>query len=72
MDQSRTLFVYFRSFLTTISIIQIEKSIDGMLGIRTRGHRIIYVDETTELVYDRKKLLQLLGSNQNTFKEHLR
>ena len=35
MGQSRPLFVYFRSFLITISI-QIEKSIDCVLGIRTR------------------------------------
>ena len=33
MGQSRPLFVYFRCFLDTISIIQIEKSIDGVLGI---------------------------------------
>ena len=32
MGQSRPLFVYFRYFLDTISIIQIEKSIDGVLG----------------------------------------
>ena len=41
-------FVYFRSFLITISI-QIEKSIDGVLGIRTRGRRMVGADETTEL-----------------------
>ena len=35
MGQSRPLFVYFRYFLDTISII--EKSVDGVLGIRTRG-----------------------------------
>ena len=39
-------FVYFRSFLITISI-QIEKSIDGVLGIRTRGRRMVGTDETT-------------------------
>ena len=33
MGQSRPLFVYFRSFLITIST-QIEKSVDGVLGIR--------------------------------------
>ena len=33
MGQSRPLFVYFRYFLIRISIIQIEKSVDGMLGI---------------------------------------
>ena len=37
MGQSRPLFVYFRYFLTTISIMQIEKGIDGVLGIRTWG-----------------------------------
>ena len=37
MGESRPLFVYFRYFLDTISIIQIEKSVDGVLGIRTRG-----------------------------------
>ena len=48
MGQSRPLFVYFCSFLVTISI-QIEKSIDGVLGIWTRGHRMVDADETTEL-----------------------
>jgi len=47
MGQSRPLFVYFRSFLT-ISI-QIEKSVDGVLGIRTRGRRMVGADKTTEL-----------------------
>ena len=47
MGQSRPLFVYFRSFLT-ISI-QIEKSIDGVLGIWTRDHRMVGADETMEL-----------------------
>ena len=32
-------FVYFRPFPITISIIQIEKSFDGVLGIWTRGRR---------------------------------
>ena len=51
MAQSRPLFVYFRSFLIpiTISIIQIEKSIFGVRGIRTRGRRMVDEDETTEL-----------------------
>ena len=47
MGQSRPLFVYFRHFLITISII--EKSIDGVLGIRTLGRRMVGADETTEL-----------------------
>ena len=48
MGQSRPLFVYFCYFLITISI-QIEKSIDGVLGIRTQGRRMVGADETTEL-----------------------
>ena len=49
MGQSRPLFVYFRYFLDTISIIQIEKSVDGVLGIQTWGCRMVGADETTEL-----------------------
>ena len=48
MGQSRPLFVYFRCFLDTISIIQIEKSVDGVLGIRTQGHRMVGADKTME------------------------
>ena len=48
MGQYRPLFVYFRSFLIIIST-QIEKSIDDVLGIRTRGRRMVGIDETTEL-----------------------
>ena len=33
----------------TISIIQIEKSLDGVLGIRTWGRKMVGADETTEL-----------------------
>ena len=45
MGQSRPLFVYFR---VTISI-QIEKTVDGVLGIRTRGRRMVGAVKTTEL-----------------------
>ena len=48
MGQSWLLFVYFHSFLVTISI-QIEKSVDGVLGIWTQGHRMVGADESTEL-----------------------
>ena len=41
-------FVYFRPFLIKISTIQIEKSIGGVLGIRTRSRRIVGGDQTTE------------------------
>ena len=49
MGQSRHLFVYFHPFLITISIIQIEKSIDGVLGILTWGPKMVGANETTEL-----------------------
>ena len=42
-------FVYFRPFLNSISTIQIEKSIDGVFGIQTRGGRKEGADESTEL-----------------------
>ena len=50
MGQSRPLFIYFCHFLDTISIIQIEKSVDGVIGIQTRGRRMEGADETTELL----------------------
>ena len=40
---------FFCFFLLTISIIQIEKSVDGVLEIRTLGHRIVGANKTTEL-----------------------
>ena len=43
-------FVYFRPLLITISIIQIETSIDGVHGIQTCGHRKVDADDTTELI----------------------
>ena len=49
MGQFRPIYVYFRYFLDTISIIQIEKSIDEVLGIQTRGRRMVGADKTTEL-----------------------
>ena len=48
MRQSWPLFVYFRSFLVTISL-QIKKRINGVLGIRTRGRRMVGADETMQL-----------------------
>ena len=50
-------FVYFHYFLITVSIIQIEKSLDGVLGIRTRGRRMVSADKTTELRRPPLKLL---------------
>ena len=48
IGQSRPFFVYFRSFLVTISI-KIEKSLDGVHGIQNWGRRMVGADETTEL-----------------------
>ena len=55
MGQFRPLYDYFRYCLDTISIIQIEKSRDGVLGIRTLGRRMVGADETTELWRPPKK-----------------
>ena len=49
MGHSRPLFVNFRYFLIIISINQIEKNLDGVLGIRTEGRRMVGADKTTEL-----------------------
>ena len=49
IGQSRPLFVYFRPFLITIAIIQIEKSLDGVHGIQTHGRLMVGSDDTTEL-----------------------
>ena len=56
MGQSRPLFVYFRSFHIPIQMTNIQfeqyklkKSIDGVLGTRTRGGRMEGADESTEL-----------------------
>ena len=47
MGQSRPLFVYFRALLITTT--QIEKSIGGVLGIRTHGRRMVGGDLNMEL-----------------------
>ena len=49
MGHPGLFFVYFRPFLITISMIQIEKSIDGAFGIRTHGRRMVGADDTTDL-----------------------
>ena len=51
MGQIRPLFRLFSSFSHTNinSTIQIEKSIDGELGIQTWGRRMVGANETTEL-----------------------
>ena len=69
MGQSRPLIVYFRYFLITISII--EKSIDGELGIRTRGRRMVGADETTEL-WRPQSLQRSLGVNLSQCEQMVR
>ena len=53
MAQSWPLFCLFSFFsqFNSNDIIQIEKSIDGVLGIWTRGHGMVGADETTELYF---------------------
>ena len=48
MGQSRPLFCLFSSFSHHKSITN-WKSVDGVLGIRTWGRRMLGADETTEL-----------------------
>ena len=48
MDQSRPLFVYFRSFLVTIST-QLEKKHRWCAWDSNPGRRMVGADETTEL-----------------------
>ena len=54
MGQSQPLFVYFCSYLITISI-QFEKSVVGVLGIQTQGSRMVGEDETMELWWPPKR-----------------
>ena len=56
MGQSRPLFVYFRCFHIPIQMTNIQfeqfklkKSVDGVLGTRTRGGMMEGADESTEL-----------------------
>ena len=42
-------FVYFHPFIITISIIQIEKSVDGVLGTEICGRLMVGTHNTTEL-----------------------
>ena len=68
MGQARPLFVYFLFFsndkysTNTIN----ENSIDGVLGTRTRGGRMVGADESTELW--RHPLLGLISDAINTGK----
>ena len=48
MGQSMNLFVYFRYSHITIQL-QIEKSVDVVLGIQTWGRKMIGANGSTEL-----------------------
>ena len=57
-------FCLFSSFSQiSISIIQIEKSVDSVLGIRTQGRRIVGAGKTTELV--RPQNLQIFKTHSD-------
>ena len=47
--------VYFRPFSITILIIQIEKSVDGVLGIQTLGGRMVDTDKIPQSYGGRPK-----------------
>ena len=52
MGQSQPLFVYFRLFPNDTIQLWIYKSLDGVLGIWTRGCSMEGADESTELLSD--------------------
>ena len=59
MGQARPLFVHFRPSLITISIKQIEKSLDGVLGSFLMGHprtlfRLFSSFQTNNTIFTRK------------------
>ena len=68
MGQSRPLFVYFRSFHIPIqmTIIQFEKTIDGVLGTQTRGGWMEGADESTELWRHPKSFIISLSAENIT------
>ena len=57
VDQSRSLFC---PLLITISIIQIEKGVDGVLVIRTHGRKMVGADKTTQLWWPHVFALNIL------------
>ena len=63
MGQTRPLFVYFHSFhMTKYSTNTInEKSVNGVLGTRTQGGKMVGADESTELWrHPNNKLIHLI------------
>ena len=47
-------FAYFRPFTSQFSY-KLKKNIDGVIGIQTRGRRMVGADETTELYGGRQR-----------------
>ena len=57
LSQTRPLFVYFRPCLSTMTNLTINgRSIDSVLGIRTRDRGMVCVDESTELLQLQKNI----------------
>ena len=51
--QRRLLIVYFRPFINTNTVQNLTiKCVDGVLGTRTRGCRMVGADESIELWRD--------------------
>ena len=55
-----SLFI-FVIFLLQFQLYKLKKSIDGVLGIRTRGRRKVGADETTELWWPPIVLVLAIG-----------
>ena len=49
MGLTRPLLFHFVLFLNTLTTIEQNFTIDGVLGIQTRNHRMVDADESTEL-----------------------
>ena len=61
-------FRLFSSFLFYTNQIQIDKSVDGVLGTQTRGGRMDGVDKSTELwCHPQKQKLHIISVGPKSF-----
>ena len=62
--------VSFFSNSNKIAIVQFEKSVDGVLGIQTRGCRMVGEDETTELWRYPTHTIRMFKTNMGRVNSH--
>ena len=55
-------------FIFVLLKIKIEKSVDGVLGTRTRGRRMVGADEATDLWWPPKFAPMLVVAKMSLFK----